>query len=99
MPVLVTADFPFIHAELYKKTHRLMMNNGRPEGFIAHACLKKGKGISVADIWESREHFENFARGKIGFTMEKLGLAGGPENVVITELINADAFEYSGGVL
>ena len=99
MPILITADFPTIDAENYKTTHAAVMGDGKPDGFIAHACLASGDGISVVDIWESQAHFDAFAQSKIGPTMADLGIEGGPENVTVTELLNADAYDFAGTIL
>ena len=99
MPVLVTADIPSVSPELYEKTHSHIMDGGRPDGMISHCCVEKGGHISVVDIWESREHFEAFASDKIAGAMQRYGIEGGPENLVFTELLNADAFDFVGNVL
>ena len=75
------------------------MSGGRPDGMISHGCVEKNGGISVVDIWESRAKFEAFVEGKIAAVSETYNIEGGPENLMITELINADAFDYRGTVL
>jgi len=99
MPILVTADFPKISPELYRQTHAQVMSHGRPDGMISHGCYAKGTGICVVDLWESHDTFEAFIANQIAPAMQKLGIEGGPENLVATELINADAFAFTGSVL
>ncbi len=99
MPILATADFPKISSELYAKTHSKVMGEGRPNGMIAHCCHTNASGISVVDIWDSKEAFEEFVTTRVAPTLEELGIESGAENVVIKELINADAFEFAGPVL
>ena len=99
MPVLVTADISGVTPDLYVRTHTEIMSGGRPDGLISHCCIDKNNHISVVDLWESRELFEAFAKEKIPAAMQKLGLDGGPENLSITEVVNADAFDYRGTVL
>ena len=99
MPIVITTDFPNIDTDLYKKTHRLVMGNERPVGLIAHCCQTKGSGISVIDIWESKEAFDAFTEERIIPALQKLEIKGGPENLTITDLLNADAFDYRGSVL
>ncbi len=99
MPLVITADFPSVTPSLYVETHRGAMSEGRPDGMIAHCCSEKNGGISVVDIWESKEHFEAFVQGKVAPVLQQHNVEGGPENLTMTELINADAFEYKGTVL
>ncbi len=99
MPIIVTADFSSISPELYAKTHYEVMSGGRPDGMIAHACHANETGITVVDIWESKDAFEAFAATRIAPALEKLGIDSGAENVVITDLLNADAFDFTGPVL
>lgn len=99
MAVLVTADFPGVSTEMYEETHRGVMANGRPAGMIAHACMEGGEGISVVDIWETRAHFETFIEQTVAPVAERLEVEGHPENLIITELINADAFAFTGPIL
>jgi hypothetical protein len=99
MPIVVATDFPSVSPELYVKIHTYVMGGGRPNGMISHCCVNKNDGISVVDIWESRKKFETFAEEKLAAALKNYGIEGGPENLRITELINADAFEYRGAVL
>ena len=98
MAIVVKADFPSISPEAYQKTHADLLSDGRPDGMIAHCCSAKDGGISIIDIWESQEHFQAFAATKIAAVMQKHSIEGGPENLVIDELINADAFDFQGTV-
>lgn len=98
MPFVVSADFPDVTPELYVRTHTEVMSDGRPQGMIAHCCAAKDGGISVVDIWESVELFEAFVGGKVAPVLQQHGVEAGPQNLSITELINADAFEYDGTV-
>jgi hypothetical protein len=99
MPIIVTADFPTVSSDIYAQTHTEVMAAGHPEGMIAHCCYPKGSGISVVDIWRSREDYEAFVANRVGPALERLGIAGGPQNISITDLINADAFDFTGPVL
>lgn len=99
MPVIATADFPSISPELYTQIHPQVMATGRPEGMIAHGCYPKGTGITVVDLWDSQAMFEAFISNRVAPTLEKLGIEGGPENLVVTDLLNADAFDFTGRVL
>ena len=99
MAVLVTADFPGITPEMYEQTHNAVMAKGPPPGLISHACMEGGEGISVSDIWESRTHYETFIEDTVSMVAEQLDIEGAPENLVFTDLVNADAFDFTGPVL
>ena len=76
------------------------MSAGNPAGMIAHCCREKDGGIAVIDIWESKEHFEAFIQGKVMPTEQSMGInSGGPQNLTMTEVLNADSFAYTGEVL
>ena len=99
MPIVVTMEFPTVSPELYVRTHTDLMRDGRPDGMIAHCCAEKDGGISIVDIWESREQFEAFVDTRVKDVIERYQVKGGSENLTITELVNADAFQYRGSVL
>jgi hypothetical protein len=99
MPLVITADFPSVTPSLYEATHRGAMSDGRPDGMIAHCCFEKNGGISVVDMWESKAHFDAFVQNKVAPVLQQHNVEGGPENLVMTELLNADAFAYTGNVL
>lgn len=50
MPIVITADFPGISPDTYRKMHREIMSSGNPDGMIAHCCREKDGGIAVIDI-------------------------------------------------
>ena len=99
MPVALITNIPNMNAGLYKKLHNIVMGNGRPNGMISHCCHVKGTGVSIIDIWESKWDIDAFFKDHLVPAMERLEIDGEPEVLMITNLINANAFDYKGPFL
>ena len=48
-----------------------------PEGLVFHASGPVDGGWQVIDVWESREHFDRFAVGRIVPGLAAIGMADG----------------------
>ena len=49
-----------------------MSTEQSPDGLIVHSAGEGDQGWYIYDIWESREHFQRFAEGKLGPAMHEL---------------------------
>lgn len=83
----------------YRKMHAVVMGDGRPPGMIAHCSRVKDTGVSIIDIWETRQDFEAFLEDKLVPASKEIGVENEPEVLLISDLINADAFDYTGPLL
>jgi len=45
-----------------------------PDGLIIHSAGQSDQGWYIYDIWESKEHFQRFAEGKIMPAAQEAGL-------------------------
>ena len=63
----------------YDAVHSGMNIDGDPpEGMIFHTAGPIEGGWGVIDVWESREHFDRFAEGRLGPKLAELGPDGFP---------------------
>ena len=51
-----------------------MREDQSPEGLLVHTAGQLDDGWYVYDIWESKEHFQRFAEGKIMPAAQEAGL-------------------------
>jgi hypothetical protein len=51
---------------------------GAPGG-IFHWVTATDDGLRITDVWETREHFEQFARDQIGPYAQEIGLPSPPQ--------------------
>jgi hypothetical protein len=49
-----------------------MTQSAAPEGLILHTAGESEQGWYVYDVWESPEHFQRFAEGKLGPAIHEL---------------------------
>lgn len=99
MPVILIVDIPDMKPDNYRKMHAIVMGNGKPPGMIAHCSRVKDTGVSIIDIWETKQHINTFMREKLVPASKELGFEDEPEVMLISDLINADAFDYTGPLL
>jgi heme-degrading monooxygenase HmoA len=61
MPISMTQRAPQMPAEAYEQ---IIANVGPPlcgaDGFISHAAEITTDGVTVTEVWESREHWERW---------------------------------------
>lgn len=61
MPILMTAPVPGMTAEVYDQ---IIQNVGdalrAAPGFISHAAVVDAEGLTVTEVWESREQWEDY---------------------------------------
>ena len=66
--------------ESYKQLTEAMFGNypmrqdQSPEGLLVHTAGPGDQGWYIYDIWESKEHFQRFAEGKIMPAAQEAGL-------------------------
>ena len=96
MAVILMVDIPEMTTQAYKEMHGIMMTDGLPEGMISHSCRIKNGGVSIIDIWESKAHINDFIENLLVPAMHQVGEDNEPEIMLISDLINADASEYTG---
>jgi heme-degrading monooxygenase HmoA len=81
VPVGMTLEIPGMTADMYQQV-MAAMNWGQdpdPEGFISHHACEKPDGLFVFDTWETPEHFQRFAEGRLGAAMGQVMGEGGPQ--------------------
>jgi hypothetical protein len=90
MAIVMTAEIP-ASADMYDAMNNEMgiFPGNLPEGMIAHYAAPTDNGMLIFDVWESKEHFEEFAAAYLGPAMENvLGDAGPGIRPTVTELYN-----------
>lgn len=94
MAFILIADIPNMSSEQYRQLHSMVMEAGRPDGMISHCGRVKGSGISIIDIWESKPSVQAFLKERLMPAMESLGIDGEPDVLLMTDLVQAIAFDY-----
>jgi hypothetical protein len=82
MAVGVQLDFKGGTLEQYDELLKLMdFQPGGPgaPGGLFHWVTKTNDSVRVTDVWETRDHFDTFAKEKIRPLSEQVGLPGPPE--------------------
>lgn len=70
---------PGFTEESYKQLTEKMFGNfpmtkeQSPDGLLVHSAGQSEQGFYIYDIWESEEHFQRFAEGRIGPAAQELG--------------------------
>jgi len=60
--------------EEYDAVHsHLGIDDDPPEGLIFHMAGPIDEGWGVIDVWESRQHFDNFLANRLGPGIQELG--------------------------
>ena len=93
MAVALITDIPGGSQEMYDRVRAEMNLDGPPDGGIAHASGPIEGGWRVVDIWESPEHFERFARDRLGPALEAVGAPmrpGPPEFMECHDVMTVD---------
>lgn len=74
MPIYMTMDVPVSRDDLEAVSNAMNVRDDVPDGLIAHVAmdLPDGAGIRVVDLWESAEHFAEFAETRLEPTMARV---------------------------
>jgi hypothetical protein len=90
-----------VTAESYRQLTEEMFGNfpmredQSPDGLLLHTAGQSDNGFYVYDVWESREHFEQFVQSKLGPAVERLDTGGGerpsPQFFGIDQLVKGPA--------
>jgi hypothetical protein len=76
MAVGVLTDWSNFSEQDYDRvTETMRTQQDPPKGCLFHTCGGTTGGLRVFDVWESREAFENFLRGRLDPALQQLGLA------------------------
>jgi len=60
--------------EQYDTVHsHIRVDEDPPEGLIFHVAGPVEGGWGIADVWESRGHFDRFLEGRLGPALAELG--------------------------
>lgn len=81
MSVGVTLNFPTTTTDQYDRTCALMGLTPRgpgPSGLLFHWARVDGAGMTLTDVWTSRERFEEFARDQIAPLSRQAGITDPP---------------------
>jgi hypothetical protein len=81
MAIGITMEFPAVTTDQYDRTCSLMGLTPRgpgPAGSLFHWATVQGDGMLMADVWRTRERFEEFARDQIGPLTAQAGIAQAP---------------------
>jgi len=82
MPVAVELNFSGATLEQYDQILRKMgltPKGATPAGAISHWVAKTNDGIRVVDVWETRQHFDTFAKEQIGPYSKEVGISEEPQ--------------------
>jgi hypothetical protein len=72
MVVLMTLDLPVGREDLEAVSSAMGVRDDPPDGLIAHVMTPTADGVHVVDIWESRDHFQQFNDARLGPTLQKV---------------------------
>jgi hypothetical protein len=49
-----------------------------PDGLLSHVAWFRDGGITIIDVWESSQHFDDFKQGRLMPGVQQIGLEGQP---------------------
>jgi hypothetical protein len=79
MPVAVELNYPGTTKDNYDAIIKAMGSPGpgspHPGGALFHWSAATSDGFRVVDVWDTREHFEQFAQEQIAPVAEQAGMA------------------------
>ena len=52
-----------------------------PRGCVVHTAAEVNGRVRVVDVWESRQHIDEFFQSRLGPAFEKLGVEMGPPEI------------------
>jgi hypothetical protein len=81
MPVVLTTSAP--SREMYEQILAIV-GEDTPPGCIVHTASEVGGEVRVVDVWETRQHIEDFFAQKLGPAFAQVGLDPGPPELYET---------------
>ncbi len=83
MATIVTMKVPF-GTDIYDRVNEEMdTENNLPDGLVSHYAAETDGGVLIVDIWDSKDHFEQFSNERLMPAVAKViggpPPAGGPE--------------------
>ena len=82
MPVALVLEFKGATLDQYDQIRESMglePGGAGPSGALFHWVTPTDDGFRVTDVWETREHFDQFAQEKIGPLSAQAGIETQPE--------------------
>ena len=76
--------------QTYESMHPQMLPMAKQSGMVFHTSREVGGQVAIIDIWPSAATWQAFAEGPLAEGMKASGIAA-PDDLEVTELINADA--------
>jgi hypothetical protein len=76
--------------QTYERMHPQMLPMAKAAGMMFHSSREVGGQVAIIDIWPSADTWNAFANGPLAEGMQSSGIAA-PDDLEVTELINADA--------
>lgn len=64
------------------------VGSGAPSGCMIHTASEVDGRVRIVDVWESRQHIDDFFNNTLGPAFAKLGLEG--EQPELTETFNVE---------
>jgi hypothetical protein len=55
-----------------------LVGEGAPRGCIVHTATEVEGGVRIVDVWESRQHVEDFFQSKLGPAFAQAGIESQP---------------------
>ncbi len=90
LPGVTQAQYEQVNQNLWGRSS--MEPEDAPDGLIVHTAGATPDGWYVYDIWESKEHFQRFAEGKLGEATQAVAggqMGGEPQFFEIHSLVQA----------
>lgn len=79
MPVLMCVKWADVTPESYNQALELLnMEADPPPGLLCHIAALDDGAITVYDLWESPEQFQQWVDGRLRRTVDQVGVPGQP---------------------
>ena len=102
MPTAMLMRWPGVTKEQYEESReRVRWEEDHPDGARFHVAGWDGDDLRVLDIWESAEHFQRFAEGRLMPVTREIGIEGEPEVIFyeVHRVFAPDGIPAGAGVL
>ena len=86
-------------SEQYNRIGQKLQDGGHwpPQGLLAHVCFGSSGNLRVSEVWESREHHEQFAEKLMPILQqENVDVSGEPEILDVEGYFMRDASSQAG---
>ena len=81
MPVVLITSAP--SREVYEEILQIV-GEDTPPGCIVHTASEVNGEVRVVDVWESRQHIDDFFQSKLGPAFAQVGMDAGPPELTET---------------